>query len=108
MSAIPEKTREFKGMYHVRALSPLTGDWVDEPFSGIPLGRIGTGVNEVILATNRNVEGEVTAIYLAWSAQAAGRQRLLHRGVPVGSHPDMPMKPTTTIVDGKAGAVYSP
>ena len=62
-----EKTREFKGLYHVLmgALSPLQGIGPDDlKIKGL-LGRIGTGVNEVILATNPNVEGEATAIYLA-------------------------------------------
>ena len=58
-----EKTREFKGLYHVLmgALSPLQGIGPDElKIKGL-LGRIGTGVSEVILATNPNVEGEATA-----------------------------------------------
>jgi recombination protein RecR len=62
-----EKTREFKGMYHVLmgALSPLQGVGPDElKIKGL-LARIQSGVNEVILATNPNVEGEATALYLA-------------------------------------------
>jgi recombination protein RecR len=62
-----EKTREFKGLYHVLmgALSPLQGVGPDDlKIKGL-LSRIGGGVSEVILATNPNVEGEATAIYLA-------------------------------------------
>src|SRR3990172_5280877 len=62
-----EKTREFKGAYHVLmgALSPLEGIGPDDlKIKGL-LSRVSEGVNEVILATNPNVEGEATAIYLA-------------------------------------------
>src|SRR5262245_8919798 len=62
-----EKTREFKGVYHVLmgALSPLQGIGPDDLKIRGLLGRIKNGVSEVILATNPNVEGEATAIYLA-------------------------------------------
>src|SRR5262245_45184289 len=62
-----EKTREFKGVYHVLmgALSPLQGIGPDELKIKSLLARLGDGVTEVILATNPNVEGEATAIYLA-------------------------------------------
>jgi len=87
VSAI-EKTREFKGMYHVLmgALSPLQGIGPDDlKIKGL-LGRIGTGVNEVILATNPNVEGEATAIYLARLLKPLGvKVTRIAMGVPVGS-----------------------
>jgi recombination protein RecR len=86
VSAI-EKTREFKGMYHVLmgALSPLQGLSDDLKIKGL-LGRIGTGVNEVILATNPNVEGEATAIYLARLLKPLGvKVTRIAMGVPVGS-----------------------
>ena len=83
-----EKTREFKGMYHVLmgALSPLQGIGPDDlKIKGL-LGRIGTGVNEVILATNPNVEGEATAIYLARLLKPLGvKVTRIAMGVPVGS-----------------------
>src|SRR5215208_2536856 len=66
VSAI-EKTREFKGLYHVLmgALSPLQGIGPDDlKIKGL-LARVTSGVEEVLLATNPNVEGEATAIYLA-------------------------------------------
>ena len=87
VSAI-EKTREFKGMYHVLmgALSPLQGIGPDDlKIKGL-LGRIGTEVNEVILATNPNVEGEATAIYLARLLKPLGvKVTRIAMGVPVGS-----------------------
>jgi recombination protein RecR len=87
VSAI-EKTREFKGMYHVLmgALSPLQGIGPDDlKIKGL-LGRIGNGVTEVILATNPNVEGEATAIYLARLLKPLGvRVTRIAMGVPVGS-----------------------
>jgi len=87
VSAI-EKTREFKGMYHVLmgALSPLQGIGPDDlKIKGL-LGRIDGGVNEVILATNPNVEGEATAIYLARLLKPLGvKVTRIAMGVPVGS-----------------------
>jgi len=83
-----EKTREFKGMYHVLlgALSPLQGIGPDDlKIKGL-LGRVNEGVNEVILATNPNVEGEATAIYLARLLKPLGvKVTRIAMGVPVGS-----------------------
>jgi recombination protein RecR len=87
VSAI-EKTREFKGVYHVLmgALSPLQGIGPDELKIKSLLARIGNGVTEVILATNPNVEGEATAIYLARLLKPLGvRVTRIAMGVPVGS-----------------------
>ena len=83
-----EKTREFKGLYHVLmgAISPLQGIGPDDlKIKGL-LGRIGAGVDEVILATNPNVEGEATAIYLARLLKPLGvKVTRIAMGVPVGS-----------------------
>jgi recombination protein RecR len=83
-----EKTREFKGLYHVLmgALSPLQGIGPDDlKIKGL-LGRVTNGVSEVILATNPNVEGEATAIYLARLLKPLGlRVTRIAMGVPVGS-----------------------
>jgi recombination protein RecR len=83
-----ETTREFKGTYHVLmgALSPLQGIGPDDlKIKGL-LSRIGSGVAEVILATNPNVEGEATAIYLARLLKPLGvRVTRIAMGVPVGS-----------------------
>ena len=87
VSAI-EKTREFKGLYHVLmgALSPLQGIGPDDlKIKGL-LSRVGDGVREVILATNPNVEGEATAIYLARLLKPLGvKVTRIAMGVPVGS-----------------------
>lgn len=83
-----EKTREFKGTYHVLmgALSPLQGIGPDDlKIKGL-LSRVSEGVSEVILATNPNVEGEATAIYLARLLKPLGvRVTRIAMGVPVGS-----------------------
>ncbi len=84
-----EKTRDFKGQYHVLmgALSPLQGVGPDDlKIKGL-LARVGNGgVDEVILATNPNVEGEATAIYLAKLLKPLGvRVTRIAMGVPVGS-----------------------
>jgi recombination protein RecR len=62
-----ERTREFKGRYHVLggALDPLSGVGPDQLRIRELLGRIGSqDVTEVILATDPNTEGEATATYL--------------------------------------------
>ena len=84
-----EKTREFRGTYHVLmgALSPLHGVGPDElKIKGL-LGRVGQGsVDEVILATNPTVEGEATAFYLARLLKPLGvRVTRIAMGIPVGS-----------------------
>ena len=84
-----EKTRDFKGVYHVLmgALSPLHGVGPDDLKIRDLLMRVGRGgVQEVILATNPNVEGEATAIYLAKLLKPLGvRVTRIAMGVPVGS-----------------------
>ena len=86
-----EKTRDFKGVYHVLmgALSPLQGVGPDElKIQGL-LSRITGGVDEVILATNPNVEGEATAIYLARLLKPiCMKVTRIAMGVPVGSDLD--------------------
>jgi recombination protein RecR len=84
-----EKTREFKGVYHVLmgALSPLQGIGPDDLKIKSLLARVDRGgVDEVILATNPNVEGEATAIYLARLLKPLGvRVTRIAMGVPIGS-----------------------
>lgn len=86
-----ERTREFRGVYHVLmgALSPLQGIGPDELKIRGLLDRIANGVSEVILATNPNVEGEATALYLARLLKPLGvRVTRIAMGVPVGSDLD--------------------
>jgi recombination protein RecR len=83
-----EKTREFRGVYHVLmgALSPLQGIGPDDLKIASLLARVNGGVSEVILATNPNVEGEATAIYLARLLKPLGvKVTRIAMGVPVGS-----------------------
>jgi recombination protein RecR len=86
-----EKTREFKGVYHVLmgAISPLQGIGPDDlKIKGL-LARVVDGATEVILATNPNVEGEATAIYLARLLKPLGvKVTRIAMGVPVGSDLD--------------------
>jgi recombination protein RecR len=84
-----ERTREYKGLYHVLhgAISPLDGIGPDDLKIAELLRRVGTGaVDEVIVATNPRVEGEATAIYLAKILKPLGLKvtRIAH-GLPVGA-----------------------
>ena len=87
--SVVEKTREFRGVYHVLmgALSPLQGVGPDDlKIKGL-LARVADGaVDEVILATNPTVEGEATALYLARLLKPLGvRVTRIAMGIPVGS-----------------------
>ena len=87
--SVVEKTREFKGAYHVLmgTLSPLHGVGPDDlKIKGL-LARVADGaVDEVILATNPTVEGEATALYLARLLKPLGvRVTRIAMGIPVGS-----------------------
>src|SRR5436190_12531709 len=83
-----EKTHEFNGRYHVLmgSISPLKGVSPDQ--LGIPslLQRLQNGaIEEVIVATNPNVEGETTALYLSRLIKPLGvRVTRLALGLPVG------------------------
>ena len=82
-----EKTREYRGRYHVLwgALSPLKGIGPDEIDVAGLVGRVTPEVREVVIATNPNVEGEATALYLARRLKASGvRITRIAFGLPVG------------------------
>lgn len=83
-----ERTREFKGLFHVLhgAISPVDGIGPEELKVDELLRRLKGGeVREVLLATNPNLEGEATAMYLARLIQPLGvRVTRLARGLPVG------------------------
>ena len=87
-----EKTHEFKGRYHVLmgALSPLQGMGPEQLKVAGLMERLRSGeIKEVILATNPNVEGEATAIYLSKLIKPLGvRVTRIAMGVPVGSELD--------------------
>jgi recombination protein RecR len=83
-----DRTGEYRGMYHVLhgAISPVEGIGPDELRINELLARLRTKpVQEVLLATNPNLEGEATAMYLAQLLQPlAVRVTRLARGLPVG------------------------
>jgi recombination protein RecR len=83
-----EKTRSYRGLYHVLGgvLSPLEGIGPDELRIRELIGRIrADGVREVLIATNPTLEGEATALYLGQQLKGLGvAVTRLARGVPVG------------------------
>ena len=82
-----ERTGHYKGLYHVLhgAISPMEGIGPEELRIRELLGRLGEGVQEVILATNPNLEGEATAMYLSKLLTPLGAKvTRLARGLPVG------------------------
>jgi recombination protein RecR len=85
--AVIERTREYHGRYHVLwgALSPLKGIGPDEIDTAGLVRRVTPDVREVILATNPNVEGEATALYIARRLKPTGvRLTRIAFGLPVG------------------------
>ena len=86
-----EKTREFRGVYHVLqgTINPLGGIGPDDLRVRELLARIGTEVHEVILATDPDVEGDATALYLIRLLKPLGlRGTRIARGVPEGGDLD--------------------
>jgi len=83
-----ERTREFRGRYHVLggAISPIEGVGPDELRIRELMTRLADGVvTEVILATDPNLEGEATATYLTRLLRPMGlRVTRLASGLPVG------------------------
>lgn len=84
-----ERTGQFKGRYHVLggALSPLDGTHPEDLRIRELLERLRSGeIREVILATNPNVAGEATALYLSRLLSPLGvKVTRIARGVPMGS-----------------------
>ncbi|HEX5533920.1 MAG TPA: recombination mediator RecR [Actinomycetales bacterium] len=83
-----ERTREFRGKYHVLggAISPIEGIGPDDLRVKELMTRLASGeVNEIIIATDPNLEGEATATYLARLLKPMGlRVTRLASGLPVG------------------------
>ena len=86
--AAMERMRDYKGLYHVLhgALSPLEGVGPGDIRIKELLGRLeDESVKEIIMATNPNVEGEATAMYLARLLKPMGiKVTLIAHGLPVG------------------------
>ena len=84
-----ERTRDFKGRYHVLqgSLSPLQGIGPDQlKIEGLLQRVRAGGVEEVILATSPTIEGEATAVYLARALKPLNvKVTRIAMGVPVGS-----------------------
>lgn len=82
-----EKVREYNGMYHVLhgTISPMAGRGPDDIKLRELVSRINGEVKEVIVATNPNVEGEATAMYISKILKPLGVKvtRIAH-GIPVG------------------------
>lgn len=82
-----ERTREYYGVYHILhgVISPMTGVGPQEIHIAELLQRIDENVQEVILATNPNVEGEATAMYISRLLKPLGvKVTRIANGVPVG------------------------
>ena len=82
-----ERTKEYKGVYHVLhgTISPLDGIGPDEINIKSLISRLNTDIKEVILATNPTIEGEATAVYISRLIKPMGIKvtRIAH-GIPVG------------------------
>ncbi|MDX9759654.1 MAG: recombination mediator RecR [Bacteroidota bacterium] len=101
-----ERTNEFRGLYHVLGgrLSPLEGIGPDDLHLRELLDRAGSGVEEIILAMNPNVEGEATTLYLSRLLKPMGlRITRIARGIPVGS--DLEFTDAATITRAFEGRV---
>jgi recombination protein RecR len=85
--SVIERTREFRGRYHVLGgtLSPLKGVGPEDIDIRGLIERIDVGVREVVVATDPNVEGEATALYLArlLKPKSVAVTRIAF-GIPVG------------------------
>ena len=83
-----ERTGEFRGVYHVLhgAVSPIDGIGPDQLRIRELIERIGASeVHEIVVATNPNVEGETTALYLARLIKPLGiKVTRIASGLPVG------------------------
>jgi recombination protein RecR len=86
-----EKVREFNGLYHVLhgTISPMAGRGPNDIKLKELISRMDGSVKEVIVATNPNVEGEATAMYIAKILHPLGVKvtRIAH-GIPVGGELD--------------------
>ncbi len=83
-----ERTKEFKGLYHVLggSISPMEGVGPEDLTIKDLIGRLTNDIAEVILATNLNIEGETTAMYLARLIRPFGiKTTRIAKGLPAGA-----------------------
>ena len=84
-----EKVRDYNGTYHILhgCISPLDGKGPDDIRIKELLARVSTGeVKEVIMATNSDVEGEATSMYIAKILKPLGvKVTRLAQGISMGS-----------------------
>ena len=86
-----ERIKQYKGVYHVLhgVSSTSTGIMPDDLSIDSLMKRVNDGIEEVILATNPTVEGEMTALYLAKRLESkVGKITRLAHGLPMGAHMD--------------------
>ncbi|HVP36079.1 MAG TPA: recombination mediator RecR [Terriglobales bacterium] len=101
-----EKTNQYRGLYHVLGgvLSPLDGIGPDDLRTRELMTRLKENVKEVIIATNPNVEGEATAIYLAKLIKPLGiKVTRIARGIPAGG--ELEYADATTLANAIEGRV---
>lgn len=101
-----EKTNQYKGLYHVLGgvLSPLDGIGPDDLRVKELITRLKEKIKEVIIATNPNVEGEATAVYLAKLIKPLGiKVTRIARGVPAGG--ELEYADITTLANAIEGRV---
>ncbi len=82
-----EKLHEYKGVYHVLhgVINPMEGIGPNDIRVKELLARVNDGVEEVIMATNPDVEGDATAMYIARLLKPLGvKVTRLARGIPIG------------------------
>ena len=82
-----ERTREYRGLYHVLhgVISPMDGIGPDDLRIRELIDRVAAGsVKEIILATNPSLEGENTAMYIQRKMMPGVRMTRLARGLPMG------------------------
>lgn len=102
-----ERSHSFKGLYHILhgSIAPLENIGPDELYIRQLLPRLKSGeVKEVILATNPNIEGEATAMYIQKLIQPLGvKTTRIARGLPTGA--DLEYADETTLSRAVEGRV---
>ncbi len=101
-----EKTNQYRGLYHVLGgvLSPLDGIGPDDLKTKELMTRLKENIKEVIIATNPNVEGEATAVYLAKLIKPLKiKVTRIARGVPAGG--ELEYADITTLANAIEGRV---